>query len=74
MAIVILVGLAFIVGAAVVMGGYLGVTKGPGMILLVTADVALMVRAVCEERILARDPEYRAYQQIVRWRIVPGVF
>jgi tight adherence protein B len=31
MAIVILVGLAFIVGAAVVMGGYLGVTKGPGM-------------------------------------------
>ena len=44
------------------------------MILLVTADLALMVRAVCEERILARDPEYRAYQQIVRWRIVPGVF
>ena len=31
MAIVILVGLAFIVGAAVVMGGYLGVTKGPDM-------------------------------------------
>ena len=44
------------------------------VILLVTADLALMVRAVCEERILARDPEYRAYQQIVRWRIVPGVF
>jgi tight adherence protein B len=31
MAIVILVGLAFIVGAAAVMGGYLGVTKGPDM-------------------------------------------
>ena len=44
------------------------------VILLVTADLALMVRAVCEERILARDPEYRAYQQTVRWRIVPGVF
>ena len=44
------------------------------VILLVTADLALMVRAVCEERILARDPEYRAYQQIVRWRIVPGLF
>jgi hypothetical protein len=33
-----------------------------------------MARAVCEERTLARDPEYRAYQQMVRWRVVPGVF
>ena len=31
MAILILVGLAFIVGVAVVLGGYLGVTKGPDM-------------------------------------------
>jgi protein-S-isoprenylcysteine O-methyltransferase Ste14 len=43
-------------------------------IILVTADLALMARAVCEEKTLARDPAYRAYQQIVRWRIVPGVF
>jgi hypothetical protein len=29
---------------------------------------------VCEERTLSRDAEYRAYQQIVRWRVVPGLF
>jgi protein-S-isoprenylcysteine O-methyltransferase Ste14 len=44
------------------------------VVLLVAADLALMARAVCEERTLARDPEYRAYQQMVRWRVVPGVF
>jgi protein-S-isoprenylcysteine O-methyltransferase Ste14 len=42
--------------------------------LLVTADIALMARAVCEEETLARDDEYRAYQTRVRWRVVPGVF
>jgi protein-S-isoprenylcysteine O-methyltransferase Ste14 len=44
------------------------------VMLLVTADIALMARAVCEERTLARDPEYRAYQQRVRWRVAPGLF
>jgi protein-S-isoprenylcysteine O-methyltransferase Ste14 len=43
-------------------------------IILVTADLALMARAVCEEKTLARDADYRAYQQVVRWRVVPGVF
>jgi protein-S-isoprenylcysteine O-methyltransferase Ste14 len=42
--------------------------------LLVTADIALMARAVCEEDTLARDEEYRAYQTRVRWRVVPGLF
>jgi protein-S-isoprenylcysteine O-methyltransferase Ste14 len=42
--------------------------------LLVTADLALLTRAVCEEQTLARAPEYRAYQERVRWRVVPGVF
>jgi len=42
--------------------------------LLVASDLALMARAVCEERTLSRDAEYRAYQQIVRWRVVPGLF
>jgi protein-S-isoprenylcysteine O-methyltransferase Ste14 len=41
---------------------------------LVTADIALLARAVCEERTLARDPAYREYQQHVRWRVIPGVF
>jgi hypothetical protein len=44
------------------------------LVLLLTADVALLARAVCEERTLSRDEEYRQYQQVVRWRVVPGVF
>jgi len=42
--------------------------------VLVAADVALMLRAACEERTLALDPSYRAYMARVRWRILPGVF
>jgi len=44
------------------------------LLTLLSADLALMARAVCEERTLARDPEYRDYQQIVRWRVMPGLF
>ena len=33
-----------------------------------------MIRAVYEERVLARDPAYRDYQETVRWRVVPGLF
>lgn len=42
--------------------------------LLVTSDLALMTRAVCEEHTLVHDAEYRDYQQRVRWRVVPGLF
>jgi hypothetical protein len=42
--------------------------------LLLTADIALLARAVCEERTLARDEAYRSYQTHVRWRVVPGFF
>lgn len=42
--------------------------------ILAAADIALMMRAVREERTLAQDPEYRSYMQRVRWRVVPGVF
>lgn len=41
---------------------------------LLFADIALMARATCEEKTLAQDPAYRAYQQKVRWRVVPGIF
>jgi protein-S-isoprenylcysteine O-methyltransferase Ste14 len=41
---------------------------------LIVADVALLARAVCEEQTLARDPRYREYRQVVRWRVCPGVF
>jgi protein-S-isoprenylcysteine O-methyltransferase Ste14 len=42
--------------------------------LLVVSDVALMVRAVYEERTLSRDPEYAEYMTRVRWRVMPGLF
>lgn len=42
--------------------------------MLLAADVALMLRAICEERTLALDPAYRAYMARVRWRILPGIF
>jgi protein-S-isoprenylcysteine O-methyltransferase Ste14 len=42
--------------------------------VLVTSDVATILRALYEERTLARDPEYVRYQSRVRWRLVPGVF
>lgn len=42
--------------------------------VLVTADIGLLARAVCEEQTLAHDPEYRAYQTRVRWRVLPGLF
>jgi protein-S-isoprenylcysteine O-methyltransferase Ste14 len=42
--------------------------------VLAAADVALLLRAICEERTLALDDQYRAYMGRVRWRIIPGVF
>jgi protein-S-isoprenylcysteine O-methyltransferase Ste14 len=42
--------------------------------LLLVADLTLMIRAIQEERTLALDPSYVAYQGRVRWRVVPGVF
>ena len=44
------------------------------LLVLAAADVALMLRAICEERTLAADDAYRAYMTRVRWRIVPGLF
>lgn len=41
---------------------------------LVAADIALMIRATCEEKTLAKDPAYQSYQDRVRWRVVPGLF
>ena len=42
--------------------------------ILLAADLALLVRAVQEERTLALDPIYVGYQERVRWRVFPGVF
>jgi len=42
--------------------------------LLVVSDLALLVRAVYEERTLALDAEYTDYMSRVRWRVIPGAF
>jgi protein-S-isoprenylcysteine O-methyltransferase Ste14 len=41
--------------------------------LLVTGDIALVVRAFYEERTLLQDPQYARYCETVKWRLVPGV-
>jgi protein-S-isoprenylcysteine O-methyltransferase Ste14 len=55
--------------------GFLVANPTPwNIFMLAVADVVLMWRAVCEEQTLAKDPAYREYQQVVRWRVMPGVF
>jgi protein-S-isoprenylcysteine O-methyltransferase Ste14 len=42
---------------------------------LLALTIPFMVwRINLEEELLDRDPQYRAYRQRVRWRLVPGVF
>jgi protein-S-isoprenylcysteine O-methyltransferase Ste14 len=48
--------------------------SGWNALVLLVGDIALLARAKCEERTLAADPLYRAYQQSVRWRVCPGLF
>jgi protein-S-isoprenylcysteine O-methyltransferase Ste14 len=42
--------------------------------ILAATDVALVVRALYEERVLAKDRTYQAYCNRVAWHLVPGVF
>jgi protein-S-isoprenylcysteine O-methyltransferase Ste14 len=42
--------------------------------VLVATDAALVLRALCEERVLAADQTYRSYCRRVAWHLVPGVF
>ena len=44
------------------------------LVLLVAADLALVLRAIQEERTLRVDPAYADYCGRVHWRLVPGVF
>ncbi len=43
-------------------------------LVLTIADVALVFRALREERVLTADREYENYCQRVAWHVVPGVF
>jgi protein-S-isoprenylcysteine O-methyltransferase Ste14 len=42
--------------------------------LVLASDLALIVRALVEERVLDHDASYRAYCQRVGWHFVPGLF
>jgi protein-S-isoprenylcysteine O-methyltransferase Ste14 len=44
------------------------------VMIAVTADAALVVRALIEERVLAADADYQSYCRRVGWHLVPGVF
>jgi protein-S-isoprenylcysteine O-methyltransferase Ste14 len=58
--------------------GYIGFLLGnPSIlnVLLIAVTFACQyLRAVAEERVLARDPEYQAYMQRVRYRFIPFIF
>jgi protein-S-isoprenylcysteine O-methyltransferase Ste14 len=53
---------------------FLAHPSGWNAVLVVTADVALVFRALVEERVLDTDARYRAYCQRVGWHFVPGLF
>ena len=42
--------------------------------IAITADTALVVRALIEERVLGADVEYQSYCRRVGWHLMPGVF
>jgi len=42
--------------------------------VLTIADLALVVRALLEERVLGGDERYREYCGRVRWHLIPKVF
>jgi hypothetical protein len=42
--------------------------------LLLVADSALVIRSLCEERVLKKDAAYRQYCRRVAWHLVPGVY
>ena len=42
--------------------------------VLVVTDVTLIIRALCEERVLSHDRSYQTYCQRVAWHLVPGIF
>jgi protein-S-isoprenylcysteine O-methyltransferase Ste14 len=55
--------------------GYVLSFPSPRNVVIVAIAVAcFFIRAVVEERFLARDPAYREYMRRVPWRFVPFVY
>lgn len=48
--------------------------SGWNVLVLVGGDIALIFRALAEERVLIADQEYQAYCGRVAWHLVPGLF
>jgi protein-S-isoprenylcysteine O-methyltransferase Ste14 len=44
------------------------------IVILVLVSGCNVGRALVEERVLARSPAYLAYEQKVRWRLIPGLW
>jgi protein-S-isoprenylcysteine O-methyltransferase Ste14 len=42
--------------------------------LILMADTALVIRALCEERLLGNDATYQTYCRRVGWHLLPGVY
>lgn len=42
--------------------------------VLIVSDTALILRALCEERVLSTDSTYQIYCRRVAWHLVPGLF
>jgi protein-S-isoprenylcysteine O-methyltransferase Ste14 len=56
------------------LGYCLGYASGWNWVAFAVLFGGLITRIMAEERLLAADGEYRAYQQRVRWRLVPGLW
>jgi hypothetical protein len=63
--------------AGYIVGHLAFVVAHPSMwnvIVLLIADIALVRRALLEERVLAEDAHYQGYCSKVGWHLVPGLF
>ncbi len=62
-------------GYALVHMGILLLMFSPlNVVIYVIGWWAQILRILAEERLLSQDPEYAAYMETVRWRLIPGIF
>jgi protein-S-isoprenylcysteine O-methyltransferase Ste14 len=55
--------------------GFLMLYPSPFNATVYAIALGLQIRRIfAEERLLSRDPAYREYQEVVRYRLLPGVF
>ncbi len=57
-----------------VAGYCIGYASSLNWMAWVVAAAVQVARILAEEKLLSADPEYQAYQQRVRWRLVPGLW